>query len=153
MINVLRMSGFETVHMRKSWKKCMKLKLQSQSHIYTFHQYYASTCYLELFVSLVRYMERLLKKSEVVKFEESLMPHQKATLGNGLSVLQQAMLEHNVLATSKVYNNIRLSELGVLLEIDADEAEKVAAQMISEGRLEGSIDQVEQILEFNAGKF
>jgi len=37
---------------------------------------------------------------------------------------------------------------GNLLEISPGKAEKVAARMISEGRLKGSIDQIEGILQF-----
>lgn len=53
-----------------------------------------------------------------------------------------------MVAASKVYDNIRFSELGNLLEIDAPKAEKVAARMIGEGRLKGSMDQVDGVLQF-----
>lgn len=98
-------------------------------------------------------MEQLLRKPQVENFEKSLMPHQKAVLANGLTVLDQAVLEHNMVAISKIYNNISLSELGLLLEIDATKAEKIVALMIMENRLKGSIDQVLEMVDFVNGKW
>ena len=40
------------------------------------------------------------------------MPHQKATTADGQTVLERAVLQHNVLAASRVYKNMRLNELG-----------------------------------------
>ncbi|CAK4068690.1 unnamed protein product [Aphanomyces euteiches] len=94
------------------------------------------------------YMERLLRRSEIAAFEQSLLPHQKALLANGFTVLEQAFLEHNMLAVSKIYSSMRFQELGTLLGVDAAKAEKVAAIMIGEDRMNGSIDQVHGVLEF-----
>ena len=46
-----------------------------------------------------------------------LPPHQKATIADGWSILDRAVVEHNILSTSKLYNNITLDELGALLGI------------------------------------
>lgn len=51
-------------------------------------------------------------------------------------------------ACGRLYDNIRIEELGHLLGIEARRAEKMAARMITEGRLQASIDQVEGLLEF-----
>jgi COP9 signalosome complex subunit 4 len=64
------------------------------------------------------YMEQLLSSQEVKQFDNSLMPHQKAILANGSTVLEHAVTEHNMLAISKIYHNIRFSELGTLLEVE-----------------------------------
>jgi hypothetical protein len=42
----------------------------------------------------------------------------------------------------------RLQELGTLLDVDPVKAEELAAEMIGEGRLQGSIDQVEGLIHF-----
>ena len=97
------------------------------------------------------YNERLLKHGEVQAFEQSLQVHQKAVLADGSTVLERAVIEHNVLACSRLYTNILFSELAKLLEIDAVKAEQVASRMIGEGRMNGSIDQVEGILDFDSG--
>ena len=52
-------------------------------------------------------------------------------------------------ACGRLYDNIRIDELGHLLGIEARRAEKMAARMITEGRLKASIDQVEGILEYD----
>ena len=52
------------------------------------------------------YTEQLLRGQEVTAFEASLMPHQRAILRDGSSVLERAVLEHNMLVVSKIYNNV-----------------------------------------------
>jgi len=94
------------------------------------------------------FMERLIRGSEVQKFEESLLPHQKALMPDGQTVLERAVLQHNVLAASRVYKNMRLPDLGLLLEVTADRAEKIAAKMIAEQRLDGYIDQRSGVIHF-----
>lgn len=96
------------------------------------------------------YTERLLTPDEVAKFRESLADHQKAKMASGLTYLDRAVIEHNMLAASRVYSNIGFEELGKLLGCDASTAEKMAARMIAEGRLTGSIDQVANIIEFDS---
>merc|ERR1719188_1159113 len=94
------------------------------------------------------FMERLIRGTEVQKFEESLLPHQKATMGDGQTVLERAVLQHNVLSASRVYKNMRLPDLGLLLEVPAERAEKIAAKMIAEQRMDGYIDQKSGIIHF-----
>lgn len=43
-------------------------------------------------------------------------------------------------------------ELGALLEVDPLRAEKIASQMITEGRMAGSIDQIDSIVHFESNK-
>ena len=49
-----------------------------------------------------------------------LEEHQTALTSDGFKVIERAIIEHNMLAASKVYNNITFTELGSLLNIDAD---------------------------------
>merc|ERR1712039_623357 len=97
------------------------------------------------------FSERLIRDGEVQKFAESLLPHQKALLPDGQTVLTKAVLQHNVLAASRVYKNMRLPDLGLLLDVTPDRAEKIAAKMIAEQRLEGYIDQKRGIIHFESG--
>lgn len=62
--------------------------------------------------------------------------------------MDRAVIEHNLLSASKLYNNITFEELGALLEIPAAKAEKIASQMITEGRMNGFIDQIDGIVHF-----
>ena len=99
----------------------------------------------------------------------------------GSSILDRAVIEHNLLSASKLYNNITFEELGALLEIPPAkvrrwginkpivcdkqhepqidryhcfvfylQAEKIASQMITEGRMNGFIDQIDGIVHFES---
>jgi COP9 signalosome complex subunit 4 len=60
----------------------------------------------------------------------------------------RAISEHNLLSASKLYNNIKIDELGTLLGLPPDRAERTAARMIGEERMPGSIDQVDGFIDF-----
>ncbi|XP_074272298.1 COP9 signalosome complex subunit 4 [Silene latifolia] len=94
------------------------------------------------------YLERILRKPEIDAFAEELKPHQKAFLPDKFTVLDRAMIEHNLLSASKLYTNISFDELGTLLAIPPPKAEKIASRMILEDRMRGSIDQVEAVIHF-----
>jgi COP9 signalosome complex subunit 4 len=96
------------------------------------------------------YLDRIIRSGEMREFESILLEHQRARTQDGSTTLiDRAVIEHNLLAASKLYNNIRFSELAALFEIDAVKAEKIASQMISEERLDGYIDQIASIVHFN----
>jgi COP9 signalosome complex subunit 4 len=65
------------------------------------------------------------------------------------TVLDRAVLEHNLLASSKIYNNITFRGLGALLDLTPAAAENMARRMIEQGRLKGSIDQVDRLIIFD----
>jgi COP9 signalosome complex subunit 4 len=88
------------------------------------------------------YLDRIIRSYQVKQFESTLLPHQKATTPDGISIIiisfkkisvriissstkgstliDRAVIEHNLLAASKLYNNIKFNELGNLFEIPAD---------------------------------
>lgn len=95
------------------------------------------------------YMERLLlDQNELDTFENSLVDHQRAIISDGRTYLQKAVIEHNMQAASKIYENIAFPELGSILRLGTKEAEAVAAKMISDKHLHASIDQTENMLIF-----
>lgn len=96
------------------------------------------------------YLERIIRRSDLQEFEALLQPHQKATTLDGTTILDRAVFEHNLLSASKLYNNITFVELGALLEISPSKAERIASQMITEGRMNGSIDQIDGIVHFES---
>jgi COP9 signalosome complex subunit 4 len=98
------------------------------------------------------YLDRIIKRSELQEFESFLMDHQKALTADGSSILDRAVFEHNLLSASKLYNNITFEELGALLEILPNKAERIASQMITEGRMIGYIDQIDGIVNFEGMK-
>ncbi|PNY25673.1 COP9 signalosome complex subunit 4 [Tolypocladium capitatum] len=98
------------------------------------------------------FLDRLLSPDEVDKFAEGLQPHQLATTSDGSTVLARAVVEHNLLGASRLYNNIGFDALGSLLGLDADKAEETTARMIEQGRLVGRIDQLDGIIWFEGGE-
>ncbi|VDO58334.1 unnamed protein product [Haemonchus placei] len=65
------------------------------------------------------YLDRLIKAAELVEFEKELQPHQR-TNEHGQSIVEGVIVEHNMTAVSRLYNNIALSTLADLLGISAD---------------------------------
>jgi len=98
------------------------------------------------------YLERILRPQEIERFSKELKPHQMALLSDGSTVLERAVIEHNLLSASKIYNNISFEELGTLLGVPPPRAESVAARMIMESRLKGTIDQVAHLVLFESGQ-
>ena len=83
---------------------------------------------------------------QVQAFSQSLRPHQKAITPDGSTVLEKAVVEHNLLAASRLYNNIYFSELGQLLGVPPGKAERIASRMIAEKRLVVSTPGQDQCL-------
>lgn len=95
------------------------------------------------------FLDRLISPSEVDKFAKKLASHHLAQTADGSTVLAKAVIEHNLLAASRLYNNIGLNELGSLLGLDAEKAEGYAARMLEQGRLAGNIDQINSVIFFD----
>ena len=72
---------------------------------------------------------------QVDSFAQQLRPHQCAITTDGSTVLDRAVIEHNLAAASKLYNNIYFTELGSLLGCTPEKAEGTASKMVMEERL------------------
>mmetsp|Transcript_53232 Transcript_53232/g.84998 ORF Transcript_53232/g.84998 Transcript_53232/m.84998 type:complete len:423 (-) Transcript_53232:853-2121(-) len=90
----------------------------------------------------------ILSKKDQDDFAKQLSDHHQAVLSGGLTVLQKAVYEHNMLAAAQLYKNIRIDELALLLGVTHTQAEDLARIMIQENRLSATIDQVDGIIEF-----
>ena len=97
------------------------------------------------------FLDRLLSPEEVAKFADGLAPHQLAKTADGSTILSKAIVEHNLLSASRLYNNIGVNELGVLLGLDPEKAEEYASRMLQQGRLTGRIDQIDGVIFFDGG--
>ena len=95
------------------------------------------------------YLDRVLRSNEVSEFASTLKQHQLALLPDNTTVLDRAVIEHNLLSASKIYNNISFEELGALLGVTPEQAEARASKMMGEGRMSGSIDQIERLIFFD----
>ena len=122
------------------------------------------------------FLDHILRPIEIKEFEKTLKPHQLAqialsandrlssTLEDGdlvegastrtgpTTVLDRAVMEHNVLASSRIYNNISFGGLGALLDLTPGAAETMARKMIEQGRLKGHINQVDKLIWFEAAR-
>ncbi|KAH8063411.1 hypothetical protein JL722_2581 [Aureococcus anophagefferens] len=67
---------------------------------------------------------QVVRTPEIAAFTATLLPHQKALLGDGLTIPEKAMIQHNLAAVSLVYVNASLREVGALLDIDPRRAEQ-----------------------------
>ncbi|CAI7610127.1 unnamed protein product [Penicillium bialowiezense] len=102
------------------------------------------------------FLDRLLTAGEVAAFSKKLAPHQLAVTSDGTTVLTKAVIEHNLLAASKLYENIHIDSLGSILALEpsgnlsaGEKAEAYAARMVEQGRLKGRIDQIDGIITFD----
>jgi COP9 signalosome complex subunit 4 len=103
------------------------------------------------------HLDRLLTPEEVAAFSQKLQPHQLAKTADGSTVLDKAVIEHNLVAASRLYENIKTDALGAILalkdstdETAGEKAEAYAARMVEQGRLKGSIDQIDGIIYFDS---
>lgn len=94
------------------------------------------------------FLSRVLNQDEIKAFSQKLRPHQMAITSDGSTVLDKAVLEHNLLGVSRLYSNIAINDLGDILGIDPEKAEGYARAMIEQGRLSGYIDQIDELIYF-----
>src|SRR5258708_2520094 len=116
------------------------------------------------------FLDHILRPIKIKKFEKMLKPHQLAqialstndrlssmlkdgdlvegasTCTGPTTILDCAVMEHNVLVSSWIYNNISFSGLGALLDLTPRAADTMACKMIEQGRLKGDIDQVDKLI-------
>ena len=92
--------------------------------------------------------ERVISKEDSKKFENTLEEHQQATASGGITVLEKAVLEHNIQVVSNIYQTISFEGLGTFLGISQSDAQKLISEMATEGRITATLDQKDQIIEF-----
>jgi len=98
------------------------------------------------------YHHQVLRPNELTHFEASLADHQKAVMGDGLTIMERGIVEHNMTAISRLYRTIYVSELAAVLGVTPHKAQKIAAEMILDGTIRGTMDQVEGLLEFDVAE-
>lgn len=112
------------------------------------------------------FLDQMIRPTEVAQFAAKLQTHQLAQLPptqailtadnaevevgkrGPETVLDRAIMEHNVLAASRVYNNITFRGLGLLLGLKPSAAEAMARTMIQQKRLKATIDQIDGLIIF-----
>jgi len=90
----------------------------------------------------------VIKHEHVKEFEDSLQAHQNIKYSDGYTVLSKALIEHNIEVISKIYMNISFSEMASFLGIKPAQAEQIISKMVREQRISATLDQENQIVEF-----
>ena len=104
---------------------------------------------LELFPILTRVAKlEILTKPDVNCLEKFLYSHQKAVLSNGLTVLENSIIQHNIVAVSNVYSSIRIYRLAEILLISEEKTLSIVTQMMIDDRLHGMIDEPKGLIFF-----
>ena len=102
----------------------------------------SSACLGSLYTVLEKmFRDVVLKPEDIVQVRPYLKPHHEVVGPNdgGTTALDKAVIEHNLRSASILYYNITFEELSRLLQISPDRAEKVAATMVKEKRLDASV--------------
>lgn len=95
------------------------------------------------------FKQRIVTKEEMENFESVLSDHHRAITADGSTLVQRAVIEHNILSVSVLYRTVTFTNLGKILGVSPSKAEKVASKMIEEERMKGEIDQVDEIVRFD----
>ncbi|KRY65828.1 COP9 signalosome complex subunit 4 [Trichinella pseudospiralis] len=94
------------------------------------------------------FFENILPLDLAAEVEKELPVHQLQPTKDGFTVAQSAFIEHGLMSASKFYKNITLKDMGNLLHVSEETAEKFAARMIFQNRLDAQIDGIKKILMF-----
>merc|ERR1712130_1019375 len=84
-------------------------------------------------------------------YQNRIIPQEviKDFTGNRDSLLLRRTNEHNLRAVAKLYKNIRIKDLSVLMGMSMTAVEDMTRQMIQENRLNARIDQMDQEITFD----
>lgn len=66
----------------------------------------------------IRFLDRIVKKKDMDMFEKKIKNHHKAKISDNLNVLSRAVIEHNIVAVSKIYETISIASLAKILQIE-----------------------------------
>uniref|UniRef100_A0AC35FLF9 PCI domain-containing protein n=1 Tax=Panagrolaimus sp. PS1159 TaxID=55785 RepID=A0AC35FLF9_9BILA len=80
--------------------------------------------------------------------KEETMASNTPSKSNGTSHPFNSSLEQNIIAISKIFDNITFDKLAKLLNTDKNTVEKTAAEMVNQGRLKASLDQAHSLIYF-----
>ena len=95
--------------------------------------------------------QRIICNQDQEDFGKMLPLKDQLKLIGEYTILQKAVYEHNMRAIARLYKNINIKDLSVLLGISMDGAEDLARIMIIENRLSGTIDQIDNEITFHQG--
>jgi len=92
----------------------------------------------------------IVSPKEVKAFEAGLAEHHRAMMPDGKTIVQNAMIRHNISVVSSIYKRVSMNTMASILGVDDEEqAENVITEMINKEGLKAIIDGVDGTIEFN----
>ena len=107
----------------------------------------ANCVYLKMLKDM--HQHRIISAQNQEDFGKILPLKDQLKLIGEYTILQKAIFEHNMRVIARLYKNINIKDLAVLLGVSMENAEKLAHDMIQEKRLKGTIDQMENQITFD----
>lgn len=89
---------------------------------------------------------------ELQHLREGLAEHQTAVMGDGLTLLDRGIMDHNLSAISVLYRSIYLKTLAQILGVSIEMAQETVLERILKGGLRATLDGVEGVVTFLASK-
>ena len=86
------------------------------------------------------HFNKFTTEQDVQTFAKDLEPHQNIETTEGMTSLEQIMMEHNIIVISKLYRDISINSIAKRLNIKRQQVEKYLQNMNSEGKLSVIID-------------
>jgi COP9 signalosome complex subunit 4 len=104
-------------------------------------------------VLLAMARQQLLSLQDMQAFEATLPSHHRAIGARNRTPCSVALMFHNIVALSKLYDAISLERLAELLPApDKDSARRSAAEVLSSGAVYGELDLLSEMLTFHRGQ-
>ncbi|CAD5226985.1 unnamed protein product [Bursaphelenchus xylophilus] len=94
------------------------------------------------------FMEKLISPDLLPHFEVLLKENQKIRDRDGNTILEKAVLQHNLLAVSRIYKCVSFDDVSELLGIAPELVETAVTRLISTGSLNGEVDQIDRLITF-----
>merc|ERR1712228_51554 len=92
---------------------------------------------------------RIISQNEHDEFDKRLPIKDRIKRIGEYTILQKSVYEHNLRSVAKLYKNIRIKDLSILLGISMTASEDITRLMIQENRLNARIDQIDEEITFN----
>ncbi|CCH41103.1 COP9 signalosome complex subunit 4 [Wickerhamomyces ciferrii] len=96
------------------------------------------------------YSQKLIYHNEYIELLSYFLDTDDHSLSSDYitQALSKALVENNLIASSKIYNNTSIQGFTAILQLDESFVEELTADMIREERLDALIDDISKVIEF-----
>lgn len=95
------------------------------------------------------YLDRMISSDLKREFATHLSPHHLAPLADGSSLLDKAVVEHNVVCCSRFYRTVYFDQLASILDISHSKVELIVGKLVADGNLSATLDQIDGLITFH----